>query len=165
MIKKVLKKQGNSKMCMVCGMDNPYGLKAPFYELEDGTVASIFKYQKEHQSYPGRVHGGLIGAMLDELACRAFWIEHPRVLAVTIDLQTKYRKPVPYDVTLYGIGKVVKVTSRYFISECQILDEKHHVLATTEAKYLIIPEEQITDASYDEEMCYQIEDDVEEIDL
>lgn len=27
---KVLKKQTNSKMCYICGMDNPFGLKAHF---------------------------------------------------------------------------------------------------------------------------------------
>lgn len=38
---KVLKKQTNSKMCYICGMDNPFGLKAPFYEMEDGSLVSI----------------------------------------------------------------------------------------------------------------------------
>lgn len=32
---KVVSKQGNSKMCIICGLDNEYGLKAPFYNMED----------------------------------------------------------------------------------------------------------------------------------
>lgn len=162
---KVVKKQGNSKMCIICGMDNPYGVHAQFYEMEDQSVCSLFEFKKEHQSYPGRVHGGLISAMLDELACRAFWIVYPKKLAVTIDLQTKYRKPVPYEQPLKGIGKIVKWNNRFFIAECQLRDQNNQLLAEGEIKYLIIPDEQITDSSYEEEMIYQLEDNIREIDL
>ena len=31
---KVIKKQTNSKMCIICGMENELGLKAPFYEID-----------------------------------------------------------------------------------------------------------------------------------
>ena len=54
---KVVSKQRNSKMCIVCGMDNPIGLKAQFYNMEDGSVMTPFQYKKEHQSFPQRVHG------------------------------------------------------------------------------------------------------------
>lgn len=162
---KVIKKQGNSKMCFICGMDNPYGVHAQFYEMEDGSVCSLFEFRLEHQSYPKRVHGGLISAMLDELACRAYWIVCPKKLAVTIDLQTKYRKPVPYGEPLKGIGKIIKWNNRFFISSCQILDQANQLLAEGEIKYLIVPDEQITDSTYEEEMVYQIEDDIREIDL
>ena len=70
---KVISKQRNSKMCIICGLDNKYGLKAPFYNMEDGSVMTKFQYSEEHQSYPGRVHGGLITAMLDEMGLRALW--------------------------------------------------------------------------------------------
>ena len=56
---RVIKRQKNSKNCIICGLDNEMGVKAPFYEMEDETVVSLFKYQDIHQSYPGRVHGGL----------------------------------------------------------------------------------------------------------
>ena len=35
------KKQPNSKMCFVCGLDNGFGLKSRFYELEDGQLLAI----------------------------------------------------------------------------------------------------------------------------
>ncbi|MDE6946468.1 MAG: PaaI family thioesterase [Anaeroplasmataceae bacterium] len=162
---KVLKKQNNSKMCMLCGMDNSFGVQAQFYEMENGMVCGLFTFKEEHQSYPGRVHGGMISAMLDELACRAFWILEPDKMAVTLDLQTKYRKPVPYNIELKGTGKIMKYTSRYFIAQCKILGEQGEVLAEGEVKYLILPNEKITDASFEEEMCYFVEDGVKEIDL
>ena len=162
---KVIKKQNNSKMCVICGMDNKAGVNAQFYEMEDNSVCGLFKFKEEHQSYPGRVHGGMISAMLDELACRAYWVLEPRKLGVTLDLQTKYRKPVPYGEPLKGLGKITKVTNRFFVAECSILNDENEVLAEGEIRYLIMPDEKITSASYDDEMCYYIADDVKEIDI
>ncbi len=56
---KVLKKQNSSKSCLVCGTQNELGLKADFYELENGELVSICNTKDWHQSYPGRVHGGM----------------------------------------------------------------------------------------------------------
>lgn len=72
---KVTRKQKNSRMCAICGLNNQYGVKAPFYSMEDNSVMTKFQYNEVHQSYPGRVHGGLITAMLDELGLRAYWVE------------------------------------------------------------------------------------------
>jgi len=69
---KVVQKQRNSRMCIMCGLDNSAGVRAPFYSMEDGSVVTKFSYREEHQSYPGRVHGGLITAMLDELGFAPF---------------------------------------------------------------------------------------------
>lgn len=69
---KVSGKQRNSRMCFICGMENPVGLKSQFYNMEDGGVLTIFKYLPVHQSFPQRVHGGLIATMLDELTLRGY---------------------------------------------------------------------------------------------
>ena len=63
---KVISKQTNSKMCLICGLDNKLGLKANFYNMEDDSVGAIFTFKPEHQSYPERVHGGMLSAL-----CRA----------------------------------------------------------------------------------------------
>lgn len=68
---KVTKKQFNTRKCFICGMENERGVKAPFYEMEDKSVVSYVTFDELHQSYPGRVHGGIISAMLDEVAGRA----------------------------------------------------------------------------------------------
>ena len=49
---KILSKQKNSRMCMICGLDNEYGVNAPFYNMEDGSVMTVFRYKEQHQSYP-----------------------------------------------------------------------------------------------------------------
>lgn len=90
---KVISKQRNSKMCIICGMDNPIGLKAQFYNMEDESVMTIFKYKEEHQSFPQRVHGGLIATMLDELGLRALWAKKSEdIFGVTLSMEVKYIK-------------------------------------------------------------------------
>ena len=138
-------KQNNSRMCVICGMDNPFGLQAPFYVMEDDSVMTLFRYRQEHQSYPGRVHGGLITAMLDELGFRAYWAFEPEVLAVTMELQ---------------MGTILSASSRFVKSHAQITDMDGHVLAEAEMKYIKLPSDKVTDADYHEEMCYALPDDV-----
>ena len=162
---KVIEKQRNSRMCIICGMDNEYGLKAPFYNMEDNSVGTLFTFGERHQSYPGRVHGGMITAMLDELGFRAYWVFEPQVLAVTTSLETKFRKPVPYGVPLKGKGIVTMSNSHFVKSHTEILDMDGNVLASADLKYIKLPAERITDADYHEEMCYFIPDDVREIDI
>lgn len=163
---KVIKKQRNSKMCIMCGLDNPYGVKAPFYSMEDESVATIFSYDERHQSYPGRVHGGLITAMLDEMGLRAVWAKelNEDTFGVTMSLETKYRKPVPYGVELLGLGKIVKETGNFLTAETKILDRDGQVLANGIIKYIKLDVNKIKEGVVPhEELCYLIEDNVKEI--
>ena len=165
---KVISKQRNSKMCIICGLDNKYGLKAPFYNMEDGSVMTKFQYREEHQSYPGRVHGGLITAMLDEMGLRALWAkkQNEEDFGVTISLDTKYRKPVPYKQDLIGKGILVKENSKFFTVESSILDLQGNLLANGTIKYIKLDVGKINNnISAHEEMCYLIDDGVKEINL
>ena len=157
---KVVSKQRNSRMCYVCGMDNPEGLKAQSYNMEDGSVMTKFRYRTEHQSFPLRVHGGLIATMFDELAFRAYWVKDDTMLGATMSIDVKYRKPVPYEKDIIGKGIIVKDASRYFVAEAQLFDEDGVLLANSSVNYIKLPIEKIADADFHEEMCYLIEDDV-----
>lgn len=161
---KVKTKQCNSKMCIICGIENPCSVKAPFYEMEDKSVMTIFKFREVHQSYPNRTHGGMITAMLDELGLRSLWpLEN--TYGVTMEITTKFRKPVPYDTQLKGIGKVVSNTSRFVQSKAQILDIDGNVLAEADIKYLKLPADKIVTNDVDvESHNIFIKDDVKEID-
>lgn len=160
---RVVSKQKNSKMCVICGLDNKYGVGAMFYNMEDNSVVSPFRFKECHQSYPGRVHGGMITAMLDEIGLRAVWSVEPDVWGVTMSLETKYRKPVPYNENLYAVGKVVSSTHRFMQSNAYIYDEEGNCLAEAKIKYIKLPPEEITDTDYHEAMCYYIEDNVNDI--
>ena len=162
---KVKSRQTNSRMCFICGMDNPIGLRAPFYNMEDGSVMTRFPYREEHQSFPGRVHGGLIAAMHDELGLRAVWAEQGEdVMGVTMELRVQYRRPVPYAEELIGVGRVSRCTERFATIETGVYDVSGNLLSNAEMKYLLQPASKIASvADPHEEMCYRIEDGVEEI--
>ncbi len=163
---KVVKKQRNSKMCIMCGLDNEYGVRAPFYSMEDGSVMTAFSYREQHQSYPGRVHGGLISSMLDEMGLRALWAKElsEESFGVTMSLETKYRKPVPYNQTIIGKGLIVKDTPRFFAADVGLYDNHGTLLANGVVNYLKLDASKIAEGALPhEEMCYLIEDGITEI--
>ena len=141
---KVIKKQNNSKDCIICGIYNESGLKAPFYEMENGEVWSVFEFKSEHQSYPERVHGGMISAMLDELVGRAIWVTHPEMWGVTMELTVKFRKKVPYGEKLRAVGRIDSETTRTFTGTGEIYDMNGMLLASAKAVYFKLPIEKIT---------------------
>lgn len=163
---KVVSKQSNSRMCIICGMENPLGVQAQFYNMEDGSVMTRFRFRKEHQSYPNRVHGGMIAAMLDELGLRACWADAggEESWGVTMSLQVKYRKPVPYDTDLIGIGRVNSVTPRFLKMEAELFDGSGVLLANADMRYIRMEMQQIAgDVDLHEATGYLVPDDVTEI--
>ena len=161
---KVVKKQTNSTNCFICGMENASGVKAPFYNLEDGSVATIFKFKDTHQSYPGRTHGGIISAMLDELVGRVLWVTEPNTYAVTTTMTIKFRKPVPYNEQLKGRGYVVKDGSRMYVGKGDLYDMNDNLLAEFEGTYLKLSSDKASnsDTNIEDEMNYFIPDDITE---
>ena len=164
---KVKNKQTNSKFCFICGLDNESGVKAHFYNLEDDSVATIFKFKEQHQSYPGRTHGGIITAMLDELVGRALWVKEPNTYGVTTTLNIKFRKAVPYDTLIKGRGYIVKDSSRMFVGRGELYDMDGNVLAELNANYLKLSSDKASnsDVNIEEEMCYNIPDDITSFDF
>lgn len=162
---KVIRKQNNSKMCIICGVDNALGVKAPFYEMEDGSVRTVFKYRQEHQSYPERVHGGMITCMLDELAGRVIWTIEPEMLAVTTKIEVRFRKPVPYEQELIGTARLVSNSKRGYTAVANITDTDGKLLAEADVTYLKMPAKVICSADMSEELDVYVDDGVQDISL
>ncbi|MBU1141472.1 MAG: PaaI family thioesterase [Firmicutes bacterium] len=131
-----MRKQNNADMCFVCGISNQAGLHTHFYELEHQRLLGLFKGHDIHQSYPLRMHGGIIVALLDETIGRALQIQEPDFWGVTIDLKVSFLKPVPLDQELKAVGWVTNNRRLIFEGEGYICDEKNEILATCTAKYL-----------------------------
>ncbi len=111
---RVTLKQENSRMCLVYGFENDFGLRTAYYELNNGDLLGIFKPLQEHQSYPGRLHGGIATALLDETIGRATLIHDRDQWGVTLEVTTRFRKPVPLEDDLRVVGRIDKVANRYF---------------------------------------------------
>lgn len=140
-----LKKQPNSKMCFICGMKNVAGVKVFFYEQEDGSVLARFTGREIHQGYPGRMHGGVISGILDETMGRAVMFNGGEIWGVTVALEARFKHPVPLDVELTAVGRIVKDRQFYFegTGELRLPDGTVAVEAT--GKYWKMPLADIAD--------------------
>ena len=144
-------KQENSKMCLVCGLKNPFGLKASFYELENDELLAIFRPSEEHQSYPGRLHGGIATAILDETIGRAIYIKDRGFWGVTINFSTRYRQPVPLDEEIRVIGRTDHIAHRYFEGSGEILMKDGSVAVEGKGKFFKLPLDDIADFDPEEQ--------------
>jgi uncharacterized protein (TIGR00369 family) len=136
MHRRILAAQNVSRMCLVCGIDNAFGLGARFYELEGDELLGVFTPRDEHQSYPGRLHGGVASAMLDETIGRAVLLRHADTWGVTAELTVRFRKPVPLGAELRCIGRLTRDTSRLFEGTGELLLEDGEVAAEARGKYV-----------------------------
>ena len=139
-----MEKQPNSRMCFVCGIENPIGLKLFFYTDEEGRCITRFRPRSEHQGYPGHLHGGIISTLLDETMGRV--LTHQNVWAVTGRLEIKFIKPVPLDQELTIIGELTRDGSRGYEAQGQIRLPDGTVLVKGKGFYVRIPDEVVEQA-------------------
>ena len=150
----VVEKQKSSHSCFVCGVDNESGLHAEFFQLENNELMAVFTPREEHQSYPGRTHGGVSAAMLDETIGRAITAFEPEIWGVTVELSLRYKKPVPLGVELRAIGRVTENNRRIFAGTGEILLPDGTVAVTAEGRYMKMAIDKIAQGDFemDEEM-------------
>jgi acyl-coenzyme A thioesterase PaaI-like protein len=147
-------------MCLVCGRDNPYGLHARFYELapEEPAAAGapaagpellgLFQVREEHQSYPGRLHGGISSTILDETIGRAILLLQPGAWGVTVEFTVRFRQPVPLDEEVRCVARITRDRSRIFEGTGEILLVDGTVAVEGSGKYIKQSLEGITDHDF-----------------
>ncbi len=150
-------KQPNCRMCFVCGLENKFGLKSRFYELENKELLALFTPAQEHQGYPGRLHGGIAATILDETIGRAIMIHHSsNIWGVTIDFSMRLKKPVPLNEEVRVIGRIDKDGSRAFEGSGEILLSDGSVAISGHGKYMKMDITKITDRNFVEDEKWEI---------
>lgn len=168
MVHKIIGKQNNSKLCFVCGLKNNFGIHTHFYVTENQELIALFTPSEEHQSYPGRLHGGIATAVLDETIGRAILNRYEEeVWGVTIELNVKFKKPLPLKEELKVIGRITSENSRMFEGTGEIILSNGEVAATAYGKYLKVPLEKITefDREENEWRIVELENDPKQIEI
>ncbi len=149
---KITSKQPNSKMCFGCGLDNSFGLKSYFYELETGELLAVFQPAAEHQGYPGRLHGGLAAAILDESIGRAIMISHAdNIWGVTVEFSMRLRKPIPLDKEVRVLARIIEDGKRFFKGCGEIILPDGVVAVEGKGRYLKMDINKIADFDVDEQ--------------
>jgi hypothetical protein len=91
------------------------------------------------------MHGGVAAAILDETIGRAIAMgKDDQVWGVTVELSTKYRKPIPLDQELRIVGRVTKDGSRFFEGSGEILLADGTVAVSASGRYIKVPIGKIT---------------------
>jgi len=124
----------NSKPCLVCGEDNPAGLKTRFY-VEDGVVKAPLRPEPHHCGYENVVHGGIIAAILDETMGWAAARATGRMF-FTGELTVRYLRPTPGDRELTASAEVVRVTSRLTEAKGVLTDEDGIEYAKSKGRFV-----------------------------
>ncbi|HJS20335.1 MAG TPA: PaaI family thioesterase [Anaerolineales bacterium] len=146
-------KQPNSRMCFICGLENPIGLHLHIYETEAGVVESTYVAPDHFQGYPGVLHGGIVGAIIDEISGRAHMGSDPLSprFMFTARLEVKYRKNVPIGRQLKIIGRAGKLRARSAQAWAGIYDaDTNELLAEGNALLIDVPADQIERSRLDE---------------
>lgn len=147
---KVKNWQNISKNCLVCGIENDFGLKTKFFEMENDEVIALFTPHKFLQSYPNILHGGISATILDETIGRAIMIKYGKEsFGVTIELHLKYRKPVPLDQELKVVGRITNDKGRIFEGTGELYLPNGEVAVSASGKYMKREVNQIVDNDFE----------------
>lgn len=146
---RITRVQPISHDCFVCGEDNSFGVHCQFLETDTHELIAISKPAFEHQSYPHRMHGGVIAALLDESIGRAVNIDDPDAFGVTMSLSIKYRKPTPLEEPFFVVARIVGQSHHCFEGTAEIVLPDGTVTAEAAARYMQLPIETIAQEDQD----------------
>lgn len=134
--------QPTSLSCFLCGVDNPYSMKLKWENnYEKNQIETTVTIPHEYCSFKGTVHGGIVGALLDETASRALMLDNnfDRLMA-TMKLETVYKKPTPTGVCVKVIGRVIKDSGSRATAEAEMILPDGTISATCSALLVKVPD-------------------------
>jgi acyl-coenzyme A thioesterase PaaI-like protein len=126
-------------------MKNPVGLHLHIYETAPGEVEAAYFAPNHFQGYPGLLHGGIVAALIDEIAGRALMGSDPMAprFMFTAKLEVKYRRNIPIGKQLKILGKAGKSRSRSAEAWAGIYDaDTDELLAEGNALLMDVPSDQ-----------------------
>ncbi|MGI6226816.1 MAG: PaaI family thioesterase [Peptococcales bacterium] len=124
-------------MCFACGEKNPKGLHLKF-SIEDNKVKTLFIPEKEHEGYPGVMHGGLITTILDEVMARSINILGYH--GVTARLEVRFREPVPIGNKISFESTIINARKKLVDLEAKAYLPNGKVAVEASARFMIIGE-------------------------
>lgn len=141
--KKVLRKQLSTTTSITCGTENPASLGCVFYELEEGEIATVFCCDRWHEGHAGIMHGGLSGAVLDEVMGRANRSYDRltggiKVPVVTAELTVKYLKPIMNGELMTAYGRIVRKDGRKRFASGEIVNKAGEIMALATGVYVSV---------------------------
>jgi acyl-coenzyme A thioesterase PaaI-like protein len=124
--------------CFGCGRNNPIGLKLKF--ARDGDILRTeFTPEKTHQGWPGLLHGGILGCLLDEVMSNIAYATGNSCLTASINI--RLRQPVRIEVPLVITARITRQRKKLIETEGRVCLRDGTVIAEGTAKQFIAESE------------------------
>jgi uncharacterized protein (TIGR00369 family) len=119
--------------CFACGDANPIGMRLEI-ELGEGTATTTWTPGRDFVGWEGKVHGGLLATLLDEVMAWApssydSW-------AVTAEMRIRYRGPANPGEPLTAKGWVTERRRRIYHVRGEVRGAKGRLIADAEGRFL-----------------------------
>jgi acyl-coenzyme A thioesterase PaaI-like protein len=124
--------------CFGCGVNNPIGMKLKF--TRDGDwLRTEFTPGRAYQGWPGLLHGGILGCLLDEVMSNAAYATGNTCLTASINIRLK--QPVKIEVPLVITARIVRHRKKLIETEGRVCLQDGTVIAESTAKQFIAENE------------------------
>ena len=120
--------------CFGCGRNNPIGLKLKFTRDGDN-IRAEFTPDRTHQGWPGLLHGGILGALLDEAMSNIAYASGHTCLTATISI--RIRQPINVAVPLVITAWITRRSTRLIETAGRVSLKDGAVVAEASAKQFI----------------------------
>jgi uncharacterized protein (TIGR00369 family) len=120
--------------CFGCGRNNPIGLKLKFTRDGD-TIRTEFTPDRTHQGWPGLLHGGILGTLLDEAMSNIAYATGNTCLTASINI--RIRQPIKVEVPLIVTARIARQGKKLIETEGRVCLEDGTVVAESTAKQFV----------------------------
>lgn len=104
---------------------------------EPGRAVLKMRVRARHIQVHGVVHGGILAALADTVGALGIYLQVPRgTRLATIEMKINFLEPVEKG-TLLAEGRVLRKGRNFAVSECDIRNEKHRLVAKALVTYSI----------------------------
>jgi acyl-coenzyme A thioesterase PaaI-like protein len=122
--------------CLVCGPDNPIGLKVQYY-LDHDVCCADFTPGPNHVGWDDVVHGGILYSVLDD--AMANWLFLNGITAHTARCEIRYRSAVTVGTQLHAEGICVRGKGKLAFMEARLwATESQTLVAETQGSFMIV---------------------------
>jgi acyl-coenzyme A thioesterase PaaI-like protein len=124
--------------CFGCGCNNPIGLKLKFVR-EGDAVKAEFTPDKAYQGWPGLLHGGILGCLLDEAMSHAAYTTGSTCLTASITI--RQRQPIKVTEPLVVTARITSHRKKLIETEGRVCLQDGTVVAESTAKQFVAENE------------------------
>ncbi|MFC7304196.1 PaaI family thioesterase [Streptomyces monticola] len=128
--------------CFGCSPHNQQGLRLQFEEYDGGLLTRLV-LDRNHESYPGVVHGGLVSTVCDEIMGNLVVLKHGTP-AFTVGLRTRFFTPLAVDRAYEAVAKLRTDTGDAHLAHAtaEVTGPGGDLVASASASYRCVPMDQ-----------------------